>query len=240
MVGGLIRLSAVLPIFAERESITDVVSGLCTLIGDDLEEIILVVAKSSPEETFRVCKEVAAQFPVVRISVQKQNPGLGLAVRQGIAEARGTHILMMDSDGEMDVHTVPQMLAVVKERDADLVVASRWMRGGGVEGYNWFKYVLNRGYQGIFRLLYWTPIHDLTLGFKLGRAAVLKSIPWSAQFHDIACETTLRVIRAGYAVAEVPTVWRRRKEGVSTNPFRRNFRYVSQALSILCGKTHKG
>lgn len=237
MAGGPVRISAVLPVYAEEGSIAELVSGLCTLIGDDLKEIILIVAKSSPEATFSLCKKVAARFPVVRISLQEQNPGLGFAVRQGIAEAQGTHILMMDSDGEMDVETVPRLVAVVKERDVDLVVASRWMKGGGVKGYSRLKYVLNQGYQLIFRLLYRTPIHDLTLGFKLGRAAVLKSIPWSAQFHDIGCETTLRVTRAGYTVAEVPTVWRRRKAGFSKNPFRRNFLYVSMALSILCGKT---
>ncbi len=232
-----IRISAVLPVYAEKESVVEVVSGLCTLVGDYLQEIILIVAKSSPAETLRICEETVARFPLVRLSMQQHNPGLGLAVREGIAEARGTHILLMDSDGEMDVQTVPRMLTDLRKRDADLVVASRWVNGGGVEGYNRFKYILNRGYQFIFQLLYWTPIHDLTLGFKLGRAEVLKSIPWSAQFHDIGCETTLRVIRAGYTVTEVPTVWRCRKEGVSKNSFRRNFRYVWMALSILLRQT---
>jgi dolichol-phosphate mannosyltransferase len=142
---------------------------------------------------------------------------------------------MMDSDGEMDVQTVPRMLALLKEQNLDLVVASRWIQGGGVEGYDRFKYLLNRGYQLIFRLFYWTAVRDLTLGFKLGRADVFKSMPWRAQFHEIACETTLRVIRAGYSVGEVPTVWRCRTEGVSKNLFRRNFRYVWMAFAILRG-----
>ena len=115
----------------------------------------------------------------------------------------------------------------------DLVVGARWMKGGGVYGYDRFKYVLNRVYQFLFRLLYRSPLHDLTFGFKLGRSVVLKAMPLEAQFGESGCETTLRVIRAGYTVTEVPTVWRCRKEGVSTNRFRRNFRYVSIALSIL-------
>lgn len=234
-----IRVSAVLPVYAEKESVGDLVSGLCTLIREELKEIILVVAKSAPEETMRICEEVATRFPNVRVSIQAQNPGVGFAFRQGVAEARGTHVLMMDSDGEMDVQTVPLMLAVVKAQDVDLVVASRWMKGGGMEGYDRFKYVLNWGYQQIFRVLYRTAIHDLTFGFKLGRVEVLQKIPWTAQFHDIGCEMTLRVIRARYKVAEVPTVWRRRKEGTSTNPFRRNFRYVSTALSIFFNASNR-
>lgn len=236
MVRSPIRLSAVLPVYAEKETVLEVVSGLRTLLGDQLFEIILIPTNHSPEATLRICNEITEQFSIVRVSMQKEYPGVGLAYRQGIAEAQGSHILLMDSDGEMDIETVPLMLEEVKARDVDLVVGSRWMKGGGVEGYGRFKYFLNRSYQLIFRVLYWTPIRDLTLGFKLGRADVLKSIPLRAQFQEIGCETTLRTIRAGYTVAEVPTVWRCRKRGASTNPLRRNFRYASFALSILFDK----
>ena len=91
----------------------------------------------------------------------------------------------------------------------------------------------------VFRLLFRTRIHDLTLGFKLARADVMKSLPWTSQFHDIGCETTMRVLRARYSVTEVPTVWRKRTEGTSSNPFRRNFKYVRMALSILLGPSHR-
>jgi dolichol-phosphate mannosyltransferase len=121
---------------------------------------------------------------------------------------------------------------------ADMVVASRWMPGGGVVGYDRAKYFLNRGYQLLFRVLFRTPVHDLTLGFKLCRADVMKAMPWDSEFHDIGCETTLRPIRAGCVVAEVPTVWVCRKEGSSSNPFLNNFKYVWKALAILTDPSH--
>ena len=99
--------------------------------------------------------------------------------------------------------------------------AGRWARGGGAEGYDRLKYVLNRGYQTLFRVLFRTRIHDLTLGFKLARADVMKSLPWTSQFHDIGCETTMRVLRAGYRVVEVPTVWRRARTSLSRRRRRR-------------------
>jgi len=234
-----IRLTVNLPIFAEREVITELLEGLHQLIPNSLHEIILLVAAKAPAETRRICEENAARFPICRISEQQDNPGLGMGVRQGIAEATGTHILLMDSDGEMDVHTVPLMLAKIEETGADMVVGSRWAKGGGVEGYDPFKYVLNRGYQLLFRLLFRTSVHDLTLGFKLARTDVMQSLPWNSRFHDIGCETTMRVIRAGYHVTDVPTVWRKRKEGESSNPFLRNFKYVRKALSILFGPSHR-
>ena len=170
--------------------------------------------------------------------MQRENPGAGLAVRQGIAEATGTHILLMDGDGEMDAATVPEMVRALADSGADMVLGSRFAKGGGVEGYDPLKYVLNRGYQAIFRILFWVPVHDLTLGFKLARAEVFKAMPWNSQFHDIGCETTMRPIRAGYRVIEVPTVWRARTEGTTSNPFRNNFKYVWKALSIWWGPAH--
>jgi dolichol-phosphate mannosyltransferase len=174
-----------------------------------------------------------ATADLVVVGVQRKSPGVGFAFVQGVEEARGTLVLLMDSDGEMDPETVPGMLELLDRTGADLVVGSRWMKGGGAEGYEPLKLVLNRGFQLLFRALYRTRIHDLTFGFKLGRADVLKALPLEAQFQEIGCEVTLRALKAGRRVLEVPTVWRRRKAGASTNPLRRNFRYASLALSIL-------
>ena len=227
------RLSVALPVFAETDSVREVVEGLKAGVGAALSEVVIVISKSSPSESYAVCEELRDRFTWVKLSEQSDSPGVGIGVREGIEQCRGTHILLMDSDGEMDVNTVPVMLAALEAGDLDMVVASRWTEGGGVEGYDSFKYYLNIVYQKLFGFLYQTAITDLTLGFKLARAEVLKGFDWRGQFHEIGCETTLRPIRAGYRVGEVPTVWRRRKQGVSKNTFHRNFRYVGMALSIL-------
>lgn len=234
-----LRIAVVLLVYAEKQTIVDIAARLVDQLGDSLHEVILLVAAAAPDDTLAICRETAERFDVVRVSMQKENPGAGLAVRQGIAEAAGTHVLLMDSDGEMDVETVPAMVEALVERGADMVVGSRWSRGGGAVGYGRGKYVLNRVYQFLFRVLFRTSVRDLTLGFKLARADVMKSLPWTSQFHGIGCETTMRVIRAGFVVTDVPTVWRKRTEGASSNPFRRNFLYVSMAVSILLGPSHR-
>ena len=227
------RLSVILPVFAELGSVAEIAHALVKLLGTDLHEIVVVVAPRAPKETWDICHGIERDIGLARVSEQKQNPGLGLGVRQGIEEATGTHILLMDSDGEMDVETVPRMVDQLRRERADMVIGSRWAKGGGVEGYDPYKYWLNRGYQLLFRILYRTRVHDLTLGFKLCAADIFKAMPWDSQFHDIGCETTMRPIRAGARVTEVPTVWVRRKEGESSNPFRNNLKYVWKALRIL-------
>jgi dolichol-phosphate mannosyltransferase len=227
------RVSAILPAFAETGTIPELVSALVHLVGPELFEILLVVSPKSPSETLAACREAGNLFPNIHVSVQRRSPGVGFAYREGIEDAAGDVLLLMDTDGEFDVDTVPLLLAKLRETNADLVVGARFARGGGVEGYPPVKYFLNRAYQLLFRVLYRTRVHDLTFGYKLGKAAALKSLRLTAQFQEIGCEVTLRALKAGFRVEEVPTVWRCRKAGGSTNPLRRNLKYASLAWSIL-------
>ena len=146
---------------------------------------------------------------------------------------RGNVVLSMDSDGEMEIETIPRMIAEMARSNVGLVVGSRWLPGGGFVGYSPAKRWLNWGFQQVFRILFRTRLHDLTYGFKLMRTELVQNIAWEATLHEIGCETTLMPIRLGVPVAEVPTTWRARAEGRSSNNFLRNFRYVGMALSIL-------
>jgi dolichol-phosphate mannosyltransferase len=227
------RISAILPAFSETRSLVELAADLKRLLGDDLAEMRIVISPKSPPQTHAACEEVRALFTEVHVATQRQSPGVGFAYRDGIDAAQGDLLLLMDTDGEFDAETAPLLLAKQRETGADLVVGSRWMREGGVEGYPPGKYLLNRIYQMVFRLLYRTHIHDLTFGYKLGRAEVLKNLALTAQFQEIGCEVTLRALRGGFHVEEVPTVWRARKEGISTNPLKRNLKYATLALSLL-------
>lgn len=228
------KLSILMPVFSETKSVPALVSRLQELMGARIHEVVLLLSPRSTEECREICQQLAVEKSFVRIQVQQRIPGIGWAYREGFQSATGSHILMIDSDGEMPAETVPLMIEKMEATGCDVVVASRWMRGGGTQGYGPVKYFLNRGFQYLFRVLFWTSVHDLTLGFKLMTAQVAKTMPWHGQLHEFAAETTLRPIRAGFQVEEVPTVWTKRREGVSKNPFLRNFRYVSLALRVFC------
>lgn len=231
------RISVVLPVFSEVESVREIVNWLRDRLETRLHEIILVVSPRSQEASRTVCQELVAADPRVRFHIQQENPGLGRAVREGYALTTGNVVLNMDSDGEMEIDTVTRMLAAMEASEAGMVVASRWLPGGGFSGYSPVKKVLNWGFQQLFRLLFFTRLHDLTYGFKLMRGELARGITWAGTLHEIACETTLKPLRLGVPVTEVPTRWTARVQGVSKNTFLRNFRYVGMALRILVGGT---
>jgi glycosyltransferase involved in cell wall biosynthesis len=229
------RLSVVLPVYSETDSVRAIVDWLRTHFGSLLEEIIIVQSPRSSTESRDLCQRLAEQDERVRLHVQQVNPGLGNAVREGLALTRGNLVLMMDSDGEMEIETLIRMFAAMAAGDPAMVVASRWSRGGGFTGYNPFKYWLNWGFQQLFRALFWTRVHDLTYGFKLMRGELARGIVWEGTLHEIACETTLKPIRLGLKVIDVPSKWTARVQGASKNSFFRNFRYVATALNVLVG-----
>jgi glycosyltransferase involved in cell wall biosynthesis len=229
------RVSVVMPVYSETESVRQLVDRLIRELGPRLEEILIVQSPRSSESSRAVCLELTRTHPRAFLHMQQDNPGLGRAVREGFAQARGNLVLMIDSDGEMAVETVPLMLEEMARGGFALVTASRWLPGGGFDGYGPVKYYLNRAFQQVFRLLFWTRLHDLTYGFKLIRAELVRGLPWEGTMHEIACETTLKPVRLGVSVSEVPSRWTARTQGASKNTFWRNFRYVRTALSILAG-----
>jgi dolichol-phosphate mannosyltransferase len=227
------RISVVLPVYSETETVRQVIDRLRADLAGRLGEILIVLSPRSKTESRDVCRDLEASDSRIRVQIQQNNPGLGHAVREGLACASGDVVLMMDSDGEMEGETVPRMVAAMLRDDCGLVVASRWIEGGGFSGYGPAKYWLNWGFQRAFRILFRTRIHDLTYGFKLIRSELARGIAWEGTLHEIACETTLKPIRLGARVAEVPSRWTARTQGVSKNTFLRNFRYVAMASKIL-------
>ena len=222
-----------MPVFSETGTVCAIVDWLRANLGPRLFEIIIVISPRSSPASKDVCHGLARSDSSIRVFEQQENPGVGRAFREGYARVRGNVVLSMDSDGEMELATIPRMVAEMVRGNVGLVVGSRWLPGGGFVGYSPTKRWLNWGFQQLFRVLFRTRLHDLTYGFKLMRAEVVRNIAWEATLHEIGCETTLKPIRLGLPVAEVPTTWSARVQGRSSNNFLRNFRYVGMALSIL-------
>ena len=227
------KISVILPVYSEKETLVYIVNKLVELLKNKLQEIIIIFSPDSCGETFQIINKLCQAYSVVRAHVQVENPGLGRAIRQGISLSHGTHILIMDSDLEMDPEAVFLMIKKMEQTGSDMVVGSRWMKEGRAVGYGIIKYFFNRSFQCIFRFAFWTSLHDLTLGFKLMKRELAVSLPWNSIFHEIAVETTLRPLKKGYHIEEIPIVWRRRVSGKTKNPFRRNFRYLLKAFEIL-------
>ncbi|MGH7197354.1 MAG: hypothetical protein ACREH5_01260, partial [Candidatus Omnitrophota bacterium] len=131
-----------------------------------------------------------------------------------------------------------KLIEVIQNDSLDLVVASRWAKGGSIDvrGYGLLNYGLASLFQRIFMAVLGTTVSDLTFCYKIGSARLFKSIAWEGTGHELAMETTMKPILMGYRVAQIPTRWAARREGRSNHKFRRNLRHLALALKLCAAR----
>jgi glycosyltransferase involved in cell wall biosynthesis len=224
-----VRVSVILPVIDETVSLRNTVEILLAENPTGLFEILIIACKFTTHEALAVAQQLVRDYPAL-IQLRFQNrPFLGGAMRDAFEWAQGTHILMMASDLETDPSTVKDLIAKAKE-GFDIVTATRWKTGQGFQGYSRIKRLLNWIFQKSFGIFYGTQLSDLTYGFRIFRADLLKKIAWEELRHPFLLETILKPLRLGARVAEIPSTWRVRTEGASHNTFWRNFVYFRIAV----------
>ena len=226
------KISVIVTVYSETDLLTQSVEHLRRQLEPWTYEILIVVHPKSSAECLALCDRLGRASDI-RVIVQGPRSGIGWAYREAIPHLTGTHALMMNGDLETNPDDAAAIVRKAVETGADIVCASRWLRGGGFSGYDPLKLVLNYGYNLIFRALYGTSIHDLTFGYKLIRADLLQRINWEYGTHEFCAEVLLKPLRLGCTAVELPTRWVKRQGGDSKMTFMRNFRFVSAAWRIL-------
>lgn len=227
-------LSIILPAINETGALCETVNRIEATNGADVLEYLIILCGKTTRDCRATAESLVAQLPQrVRI-IEQQLPFVGGAVRDGFEAARGTHVVMMASDLETDPAAIPVMVAESRQQPSAIITASRWRKGGGFEGYNPLKLVLNKVFQGCFAVLYRVRLTDMTYAYRLFPRELVQSIRWEEVRHPFFLETIVKPLRLGVRVVEIPTTWRARTEGESQNTFMRNFEYFRIGLRTLC------
>lgn len=180
---------------------------------------ILIVDDQSPDGTGEIGDRLAREMGVVEVLHRAQKTGLGHAYLAGFAHALagGAELVCeMDADFSHDPRYLPDLLGAAA--DADLVLGSRYVRGGGVRNWGLLRKVVSRGGGLYARAILGVDVHDLTGGFKCIRREVLEAIDMPsvrAEGYVFQVEVTYRAVLAGFRVREVPIVFVDREKGAS-------------------------
>jgi dolichol-phosphate mannosyltransferase len=207
----------ILPTYNEAENLERLVAA----IRDRLPEVsrVLVVDDNSPDGTGEIADRLAAEHPNVEVLHRARKQGLGPAYIAGFGQALagGAELIVeMDADFSHDPAYLPQLLRAAE--DADLVIGSRYVPGGGVTEWGPLRRFISRGGSAYARTALGLDVRDLTGGFKVIRREVLETIDLDAidsLGYAFQVEVTYRAIRAGFRVVEIPIVFRDRREGSS-------------------------
>ena len=210
------RVVMVVPTYNEAANIEWIVGRLRRA---EPEVDILVVDDSSPDGTGELAEEIAADDGHVHVLHRTEKNGLGAAYLAGFAWALEHDydvIGEMDADGSHQPEQLHRLLEAL--RGADLVIGSRYVRGGSVVNWPLSRQALSRGGNLYVRMLLGLSIRDATAGFRVFRRETLEKIDLaSVESAGYVFQTDLatRTVRAGLVVKEVPIEFVERVRGAS-------------------------
>jgi dolichol-phosphate mannosyltransferase len=206
-----VELTVMLPAYLEAATLRDLLPTIKAAASalTPRFEVLILDTQTAMDNTEEVCTLNGVRH--VRRSGGNQ---YGDAIRSGIAEARGTHLLCMDADGSHSASYFASMWA--QRENFDIVIGSRYVAGGHTENPRiliWMSYAVNVTFRVVFNI----HAKDVTNSFRLYRTAVLKSMRLQSNDFDILEEILIKAVthRPPARVCEVPVTFGRRKAGES-------------------------
>ena len=205
-----------IPTYNERENITSLIDDILRVVPmTDL----LVIDDNSPDGTGAVVDEIAARVPQVHVLHRAGKLGLGTAYVRGFEYAieHGYDVVFeMDADYSHDPRYLPSFLEAAQQ--ADLVIGSRYIRGGGTPNWSALRKFISGGGNIFARAVLRIPVHDCTSGFRCYSTKALASLNLKAiraQGYAFQVELAYNIWKRGYRIREVPIIFVDRRVGKS-------------------------
>jgi dolichol-phosphate mannosyltransferase len=223
-------LSVVVPTYNERTRIAELVASIFAVFRDnELDGELVIVDDNSPDGTGALVDGLVATHPGrLKVVHRAGKLGLGTAVMEGFVAAGAPVVGVMDADFSHPPSTLPRLLDALNRTQADAVIGSRYIPGGGVKNWPLRRRLLSQ----VACLLAWplTPVRDATSGFFLVRRDAVENVTIAAGGFKICLELLMRG-RIG-SVAEVPYTFVDRSAGDSKMSLREALGYLTQLRQL--------
>jgi dolichol-phosphate mannosyltransferase len=228
----------IIPTYNESENIARIISRTRSAVP---YAHILIADDNSPDGTGRLADEIASADDHVHVMHRLGKEGLGAAYLAGFERGlnEGYEVLVeMDADGSHQPEQLPRLLAALP--DADLVLGSRWIKGGEVVNWPKSREVLSRAGNLWTRIALGIRLHDATGGYRAFRRKTLLGLGLdnvASAGYCFQVDLAWRALKAGFRVVEVPITFIEREYGDS----KMNQRIVVEALVLttLWGVAHR-
>jgi dolichol-phosphate mannosyltransferase len=210
------RVAVLIPTYNERDNLPGIVARVRASVPS---ADVFVLDDGSPDGTGQVADDLAASDPQVHVVHRTSKEGLGKAYLAGFAivlEQGYDAAVEMDADGSHLPEQLPSLLAALS--GADVVIGARWVKGGQVRNWPARRKVLSVGANVYTKVLLGMSVNDATAGYRVYRSSALRTMGLEgveSQGYCFQIDLTLRAVRAGLTVVEVPITFVEREVGVS-------------------------
>jgi len=225
----------IIPTYNEKDNIASILEIVFRLYPE-LE--IWVIDDNSPDGTAGIVSALAKNNPNIKLTIRPKKNGLGEAYKATLIRAQKMsdirHIITMDADGSHNPAYIKTLIGSLSKYD--MVIGSRYIKGGGLVGWSWWRLLISKGGNWYVRMVMGFRIHDATAGFVAYKWEVIKdmdiaSIASSGYSYQIEFKNA--VLEAGYTFTEIPIVFTDRQIGKSKMSYKIIFEGVLAPWPIL-------
>jgi dolichol-phosphate mannosyltransferase len=215
------NISIIIPVYHEEKNIEKVLQTIDRKVKNTHE--ILVIYDSSSDPTVPVIKQYQQlhKKKAIRLIKNKFKKGVMHAIKTGFEEAKGNAFVVVMADLADDMAQIDVMYELILS-GADIICASRFIKGGKKIGGPLVKTLLTRTANFLLYYVARLPIHDSTNAYKMYKRTIFKDISIeSTGGFEYSLEVVLKAFKKGYKLKEIPTVWKDRTAGSSNFQLRK-------------------
>jgi dolichol-phosphate mannosyltransferase len=232
------QIGIILPTYREEDNISKLIDAIEDL---KLDTSILVIDDSSPDKTAEIVQEKQNLYKNILLCVRPKKSGLGTAITDGFKyflslKQPPKYVFTMDADYSHNPKDIPQLLSKMYESECAIVIGSRYVKGGKIEGWPFTRKIISRTANSIARFSLGLKLHDCTSGFRCYSTNFLRAAITSLHSHtyEIQIETIRQATLRNFCLKETPVLFVNRKIGkskLSWTEIRSYMTYTLKAIS---------
>lgn len=212
------EISIILPTYNESQNISGILDHIQKSVPKDLNAETIVVDDNSPDNTAKIAEDYFHSIRektnhTINVIKRKAKDGLSSAILNGIEQSSGHTIVVMDSDFSHPPHIIPKLIDTIKQTKCDIAIASRYVKGGSIQGWPLKRKLMSKIATGIAKKGLGIESYDPMSGFFAFKKNIIDGLKFDAIGYKMLLE--LLVKTKGVKIQEVPYTFTDRKEGSS-------------------------
>ncbi|MCD6248647.1 MAG: polyprenol monophosphomannose synthase [Hadesarchaea archaeon] len=228
------KISVLVPTYNERENLPELLKRISKVFREKkIDGEVIVIDDNSPDGTGELAEELRKKYSFLKVIHRRAKLGLGSAYLEGFGLSSGQLIFTMDSDLSHDPKYLPRFIEAAKR--ADLVVGTRYMKGGKTIGWGIYRRLVSRGANFLAKLVIRDGVKDVTSGYRAYHRKILERIPLDkiqSSGYAFQLEMMYEVKRRGFKIKSVPITFVDRKRGKSKLGIRDILGFLKLAVKL--------
>jgi len=229
------KLSIIVPTYNESQNIVRMLDSIAETLSPYKGSEIIVVDDNSPDGTAEVAKSHANFISTkkeIRIEIISRNGKFGLssAIVKGVQSATGDFLVIMDGDFSHPPQVIPSIIQALQDSNYDIVIASRYVKGGSIIGWPFKRRLMSKGATKIARYGLGIDVKDPVSGFFAFRRDIINGLKFDAIGYKMLLEILVKT--KGARVKEIPYTFTNRRIGTSKLDAKVMFNYLRAVMRL--------